>query len=259
MNKPTPKILTNNDEWQTLQTVARERLHLELSAVQLEQLERYLLSLEAFNEHTNLVSNANPGQVIRNHVLDSLTLVPLILSYEPNPESTGDTLALIDIGSGAGFPALILAIVFPQLHVSCIESIGKKTRFLDEITSEIQLESRVTIYNGRAEEVLGKEKLRDRFDFGTARAVGKLDLVAELTLPYLRVGGRLLAQKSRGPAESELPQCGKALSVLGGLVSGMHEVDRAIVDKDFVIVEIVKEKPTPLRFPRTSAQLKRPI
>lgn len=229
-----------------------QQLGLALSAQQISSISDFLSDLQEFNEHTNLVSNADPERVVREHVLDALSLVALIPDVEGR-------IKLVDIGSGAGFPALVLSIMFPQMHAVLIDSIGKKTKFLMKAAEALGLNARVEVLNARAEDVAHQRQYREQFDVATARAVGKLDLVAELTLPFLKSGGVLLAQKSSSQLETELEPAQVPIEKLGGIVDAILPVDKKVIEKDFVVVKITKQSSTPSRYPRPAAQLKTPL
>jgi 16S rRNA (guanine527-N7)-methyltransferase len=230
-------------------------LAVELTGSQIDLLGKFLAELRSYNEHTNLVSNADPEVVVRDHVMDGLSLVPIINRLKPEVHK----LRLVDIGSGAGFPAMVLAIVIPELHVLLIDSVGKKTRFLTEAASTLGLESRVSVVNARAEELPHDRRYRESFDFATARAVGKLDLVAELALPFIRLNGFLLAQKSQAQLEEEMEAADNAISVLGGEIASVENLDAEVLQRQFAVVCVRKARQTPREFPRPTAQLKRPI
>lgn len=221
-----------------------------LSESQLELLGVFLSELKAYNEHTNLVSNADPFVVAREHILDSLSLC----SFMPDPNTSA---RLVDIGTGAGFPALVLAIAMPQLNVLAIESIGKKTRFLQGMADKLEMAQRVEIANDRAESLAFKPGLRGSFDIATARAVGKIDVIAELALPFLKTDGRLLAQKSQGQLEQEKRRAGTALPILGGELEEVVIPNVEALEKAHVVLIVRKRSDTPKRFPRTPVQIKR--
>jgi 16S rRNA (guanine527-N7)-methyltransferase len=208
--------------------------------------------LQAYNEHTNLVANSDADVVIRNHVLDALSLVRLLPDLERHQE-------LVDIGSGAGFPGLILAMVLENVSVLLIDSVGKKTNFLSEAASMLGIEERVEVINDRAEEVSRHRDYREKFDLATARAVGKLDLTVELTLPFLKVGGLLLAQKSKAQLSDELEDGRHAASLLGGAVKSLDQLDSEVLGRELVVVCIEKQDRTPPKFPRPTPQLKKPL
>jgi len=151
-----------------------------ISAAQAEMLGIYCTQLAAYNEHTNLVAKSDVRTLLFEHVLDAWALVPTLES-----KLSGSKRRLIDIGSGAGFPGLILAIACLDLEVVLVDSVGKKTAFLTQATAALNLQERIQVLNTRAEELARQSRYRDSFQAATARAVGAMDVVAELCLPFL--------------------------------------------------------------------------
>lgn len=198
------------------------------------------------------MSKADADVVIRDHIVDALSLIFLF------PEGD-EAVSLADIGSGAGFPGMALAIAVPNLSVLMIDSIGKKTKFLSEAASELGLNDRVVVETGRAEDFARDRKYRDKFDLATARAVGPLDLVVELALPFLKVGGSLLAQKSHAQLAEELESGRKAALLLGGKIGCVEKLNREVLGREVVVVCVEKDKKTPSHFPRPTPQLKKPL
>lgn len=231
-----------------------EKLSLGLESGQLEILNKFLNLLKSFNEKVNLVSDATPEVVAKSHVLDCLTVADAIKTLGENDKRDRNRLKLIDIGSGAGFPGLIVAIALPQVSVVLVESIAKKARFLSEVTQELGLTDRVTVHSGRAEE-LARTKMRATFDFATARAVGHLGMVAELTMPFLYVGGHVLCQKSASQAESEILALQSILKGLGGDKPEVRTPEIQTGKNQHVIIDIKKIEKTTSTYPRTWSQI----
>lgn len=229
----------------------------DLTAEQIEALETYLQELASFNEHTNLVSRADADVVIDNHILDSLTLVPVIRRLCEAAESEESSASLIDIGSGAGFPGLILAVACPSLEVTLVESVGKKCSFLSLCGEVMELDSRLQVLNERAEDLGHARNMRQSFDFATARAVGTLEMVSEFCLPLLRKGGYFLSQKSRAQLATELDAAAGAVRILGGHVEEVADVDNQATGKDFALVLVKKVADTPSKYPRAFGQMKK--
>lgn len=252
----TNKSTSSDQENRQLLGKAGSALQCPLSEDIISSIELFVALLCEYNEHTNLVSNGDHHVVVSEHVIDSLTLVPIIRKLS-DPASKANKL--VDIGSGAGFPAIVVALVLNDLHVVCIESVGKKTRFLESAVAALGLQNRVTIINNRAETMAHQSQWRGAFDFATARAVGRLDLVGELTLPFLHVRGNLLAQKSTQQLKDELPISQKALSMLGGRVIETIALEAAVLRRDLSVVVVEKARETPVAYPRPTAQLKRPL
>src|SRR5512140_2905011 len=185
--------------------LAREAAHvgLELAPEQIAQCERYAQELIERNTSVNLTAITEPDEIAHKHFLDSWTAFAV-------RRWTGRE-RVVDVGSGAGFPGLALRIARPELRVTLVESVGKKARFLEDVVALLGL-SDVEVRNERAE-ALGRER-RDRYDVGTARAVGTLGQVIEYLLPFLRVGGDAVVWKGR--VEHELEGARKACAAIGG-------------------------------------------
>ena len=223
------------------------RLGLDLSTEQIAVCERLANELIERNTSVNLTAITDPQDIARKHFLDSFTALGV-------RRWTGRE-RLIDVGSGAGFPGLALRIAFPKLRVTLVESVGKKVRFLEDVCALLGL-SDVEVRNERAE-VLGRER-RDRYDVGTARAVGSLGQCGEYLLPFLRLGGDAIVWKGR--VDAELPGAQKACAALGGEIASIVPtaslgVGDVLPGRNLVVIR--KTRPTPPRFPRTSAEARR--
>ena len=168
-----------------LKTLAKNELHLNLTEKESTDFELFKNELIEWNSRLNLTAIRTPEEIDKKHFLDSLTLLHLI------PENT-KTLA--DIGTGAGFPGIPLAIIRPDIQITLIESIGKKCKFLEHIKEILNLKN-IEIVNARAEEVGKHIDYKNRFDIVTARAVTKIEELALLAIPLLKKEGVLLAQK----------------------------------------------------------------
>lgn len=202
------------------------------------KLERYTALLLERNAKVNLTSARDPAAVAV-HIRDALTLLP----YVSGP--------LVDVGSGGGFPAIPLAIA-AGVPVTLIESVAKKARFLQEMLEALGLEGRVICE--RAETAAREPQLRGRFTTATARAVGSLPTVLELTVPFLTVGGRAVLQ--RGRAEPEERSVGDDAA----LVLGAALVEEVVLDGTHRVVLFEKRSATPGRFPRRGGiPAKRPL
>ncbi|MBM7616881.1 16S rRNA (guanine527-N7)-methyltransferase [Weissella uvarum] len=209
---------------------------------QLEQFNTYYERLVAVNEYMNLTAITDHDEVFLKHFYDSLTLA---FAY---PKLQTEPLSMIDVGAGAGFPSLPLKIVFPQLKVTIIDSLNKRINFLQELVAELQLDG-VRVVHARAEEFGGKKSPeREQYDVATARALARLNVLGELTLPFVKEQGVLLAMKG-SQAEDELAQAKPALQTLGGEVK--QEVDVTLPNGDpRTIIVVQKVKPTPKKYPR---------
>ena len=236
-----------------------KELNINLSAAQLEQFELYYRELTEWNKRANLTAIDGYEETQVRHFLDSLTVC---LPFRQKPEAPLDTLTgfarVVDVGSGAGFPGLPLKLAFPRLELHLIESVGKKTAFLEYICGALRLD-KVTVHTGRAEALAREPELRDGFDLALVRGVARLSLLLEYALPFCRVGGMVVAHKHDG-MDSELNEARTALSELGGLEAGVFPVTLPGLTDNRVVVAFAKAEPTPDRYPRrVGIPAKRPL
>jgi 16S rRNA (guanine527-N7)-methyltransferase len=211
---------------------------LRLDAGQLAQLRRYADELERWNQHTNLTAVRDRLEIYRRHFLDSLSLA----AFWGEPPAT-----LVDLGTGGGFPGLPLKILRPELELTLVDSVGKKTEFLSHVVRQLGLDG-VRVRTARAEE-LGRDKAeRERHSLVTARAVAELRVLVEYGLPLLRVGGRMLAPKGAGAFEEAAAATG-AIEQLGGELAAVEPVSLPGLEARAVVV-IDKVAPTDRRYPR---------
>ncbi|OJF03068.1 16S rRNA (guanine(527)-N(7))-methyltransferase RsmG [Weissella confusa] len=216
--------------------------NVELNAQQLAQYQQYYERLVAVNEHMNLTAITERDEVYLKHFYDSLTLA---WAY---PELQTEELHMIDVGAGAGFPSLPLKIAFPQLQITIIDALNKRINFLRDLVKELGLEG-VTVEHARAEEFGNKTApAREQYDIATARALARLNVLGELTLPFVKVGGVLLAMKGSA-ADEELAEAKKAITTLGAEIGDQIDVSLPNGDPRSVIV-IKKVKNTPKKYPR---------
>ena len=178
----------------------------------------FLQMLLAENRTLNLTTITDPDAVRVRHFEDSLAAVPLIeqmaAAHRPAPHSGESGLSLIDVGSGAGFPGLPLAIALPWCRVTSLEATGKKARFQEKVAAALGLRN-VTVIHDRAESLAHRDEYREAFDVAAARALAALPVVAELTLPFVKVGGHAIAWKGPG-ADPEIAPAQAACEKLGG-------------------------------------------
>ena len=208
----------------------------------IEQLESFSAMLVKKNEVMNLTGITEPREVATLHLLDSLSLLPL-----------GDLKGkkIIDVGTGAGFPGVPLKIALPESEVTLLDSLNKRVDFLQESCDALGLEKVICVH-ARAEEFGHREE----FDYAVSRAVAALPILCELCLPLIKVGGEFLAMKS-SHTEEEINDAKAAIALLGGAITEV--IDYTIPTTDIVhrVVRIRKEKPTPKKYPRRFAQIKK--
>ena len=230
-----------------------EKLGLNLTPEQVNQFEVYYQELVEWNKRVNLTSVTGYEEVQITHFLDSLTVISGFRSPQPDKQ-----LRIIDVGTGAGFPGIPLRIVLPEIRLVLLEATAKKTEFLRHITAELELDN-VEIVRGRAEEIAHDDSYRERFDVVVTRALAPLNALAELTLPFCVVRGRLIAQK-KGDISQEMGQSSRAVNTLGGEVSEMLDIKLEEFDSDRCLIIIDKVKATPSKYPRRPGiPAKRPI
>jgi len=221
-------------------------LEIALPSDTLTRFEQYADELMERNGVMNLTAITGHEEIAARHFLDSLVIcnhVPL------------ENKRLIDIGTGGGFPGLPLKLATPSLALTLLDSLGKRVQFLTELCGKLGLAD-VTCVHARAEEWVAEPNVREGFDYATSRAVARLNLLAELCLPYVRVGGAFLAMKAAdSDAELEEAQC--AITALGGKLAAVHDViiPETKILRRIVIIRKVAE--TPAQYPRRFAKIRK--
>ncbi|MCI8989468.1 MAG: 16S rRNA (guanine(527)-N(7))-methyltransferase RsmG [Lawsonibacter sp.] len=212
-------------------------------------LDEYCQRLLEKNQVMNLTAIRDPEGVARMHFLDCAALLKFC-SLE------GKTL--IDVGTGAGFPGMVLKLLVPSLEVTLLDSLNKRLDWLLETSGALPagLYSGVRTVHARAEEQALKKGFRDSFDFATARAVADLRLLCELCLPYVKVGGKFLAMKSTNSGQ-ELEDAAHAIKLLGGRVSEVQDYSLPGTDVTHRLIVIEKLAPTLKGYPRRWAKIQK--
>lgn len=214
---------------------------LSLSNADFTLFERYAQLLVEWNERMNLTAITEPDEIVLKHFLDSV----LILKYVEIVEKS----LLIDVGSGAGFPGLPLKIVRKDLNITFLDSLQKRLTFLDAVCSELTLPCETV--HMRAEECGKTTQFREKFDVATARAVARLDILAEYCLPLVKVGGKFIALK--GPNE-DVDAARARIASLGGEISDVYTYQLPNSDGRMLIC-VNKISHTPTKYPRNSAAI----
>lgn len=223
----------------------------ELSDRQLEQLDTYAQLLVDWNTKINLTGITEPDEIAVKHFLDSFLLSK---GYE---EVIGESIplnsTLIDVGTGAGFPAIPMKILRSDLKITLLDSLNKRINFLNEVTSTIGVDS--IAVHGRAEETAHSNVHREKYDIATARAVAKLSELTEFCLPFVKVGGYFIALKGRDVQE-ELDSATNAIKSLGGiLVKSQHFTLGDDINREIIVIKKISQTQT--KFPRNSGQMKK--
>ena len=222
---------------------------LPLSESQLDALVTYAGMLVKTNEVMNLTNITDDEGIAVRHFVDSLTLVPFIL--EEQKKAGREDISVIDVGTGAGFPGIVLKIAVPKIRLTLLDSLQKRLNFLDDVSSALSLADVKTVH-GRAEDAGHDAALREKYDVSCARAVANLPVLCEYCLPFVKTGGAFLAMK--GIVDEEEKASGRALQVLGGK---KEKVDRFLLpgtDMNRSIVVVRNSKPTPNAYPRQAGK-----
>ena len=228
------------DEMMQTLTAGLPALGLNLTEKQEKTLCDFGCAVIKQNEVMNLTAITEPGQVAKLHLLDSLTVL-----------TSGDFAGkkLIDVGCGAGFPGVPLAIGCPELDVTLLDSLGKRVHWLEEILP--QLGVKATCITARAEEAVADR--RESYDIATSRAVARLNILLELTAPYVKVGGRVIAMKGMA-AREELEECGNAIKQLGLKLEDVREFP--VDGTNHALIVLRKVAHTSAAYPRRYAKIK---
>ncbi|MBM4426500.1 MAG: 16S rRNA (guanine(527)-N(7))-methyltransferase RsmG [Chloroflexi bacterium] len=219
---------------------ARTLFNVHFTARQMMSLINYEKELLEWNQKFNLTAIRDVESIRIKHFLDSYSCVQ---AWKANPPHR-----LVDIGTGAGFPGIPLKIIYPTMHVTLVESVGKKAMFCQHVIQTLGLEG-IEIIQTRAEDLGQNPAHRESYDWAVARAVAQLNILSEYLLPLVKVGGTMLAQKGEsGPAEAQSAE--KAMKLLGGKLKQLIPVELPGVADDRFLVLVDKVAATPPKYPR---------
>ncbi len=215
------------------------QLDLDLTSVQLDQFSHYAELLIEWNLRFNLTSIVDPREIVIKHFLDSLSAARAI--------PAGST-RLIDVGAGAGFPGLPIKVALPDVSLVLVEATRKKCAFLQAVINELKLDN-TALVNARAEEAGRLEEHREQYEVAIARAVAELPTLIEYLLPFVKIGGVAMAQKSR-EAEKETQRAAAAIAALGGRLRAVTPVVVPGLSEQRSLVIVEKIDRTPEKYPR---------
>ena len=222
---------------------------LELTEDLCNKLEIYAETLREWNEKINLTAILDDEGIAIKHFLDCL-IVGKLADFQKGQR-------IIDVGTGAGFPGLVLAAAYPETEVTLLDSTGKKLKAVEDIAKRMGV-ANVQIIHMRAEDAGKKGEYRQQYDFATARAVAELRVLLEYTLPFVKVGGSFLSLKGAAAIE-EIDGATNSLKTLGGKIEKVNEFTLPGGDKR-AIINVKKISQIPSRYPRVSAQIaKKPL
>lgn len=219
-----------------------------LSDKMLENFEKYKKMLLEWNEKINLTAITDEYEIIMKHFIDCLELVKYI----------DDNKKIIDVGTGAGFPGLVIAIYFEgKISITLLDALSKRINFLEDVVSKLKLKN-VTVIHGRAEEYAKMQEYREKYDIVVSRAVANLPVLLEYEVPYVKVKGNCLIMKGEN-VDREIAISKKALNVLNCNIENKKIYKYNVNEKEYTraILDIKKNKATDNKFPRNNGQIKK--
>jgi 16S rRNA (guanine527-N7)-methyltransferase len=235
---------------ESLKKETENLIGISLSPYQISLLEEYQRELNDWNQRFSLTAIHEPDKIQVKHFLDSFSAWKVMRDTPVN--------RMIDIGTGAGFPGIPLKILLPDSEIILVDSVNKKTDFCHHIIEKLNL-SGISVIHDRVERLAKEKRFREEFDWAVARAVARLDTLSEYMLPFVKIGGKMLAMKGdRGPSETQ--RAHQAVKLLGGELSQVQRITLPGVTEDRYLITITKKASTPEKYPRrVGVPAKRPL
>lgn len=221
-----------------------DRLNIEIKKEQLDKLEKYYNLLIEWNNKINLTNITEKENVYLKHFYDSLTIIKVI---NLTKEET-----LCDIGTGAGFPGLVLKIVFPNLKITLVDSLNKRIEFLKEVIKKLDLKD-IKVYHARAEE-FARDNI-EKYDIVTARAVAHLSILLEYAIPMVKINKYFISMKAN--IDEELEESKNALDILDVKVIKIEKFKLPYENSNRTLIKIQKLKSTNKKYPRKNSEIKK--
>lgn len=206
------------------------KISIVLTDQQLEQFRIYYEMLVEKNKVMNLTGITEWDEVLEKHFLDSISLIRAI--------DLNQSLSVMDMGTGAGFPGIPLKIAFPNLKVTLADSLNKRVNFLQEVIDALELKD-IEAIHGRAEDLARDKKYREQYDLSVSRAVANLSTLSEYCLPFVKIGGQFISYKS-GEIEEEVTNSKSAVFLLGGKINDTVKFELGESGRSFIIIDKVK-------------------
>ena len=219
---------------------ALNKLSIEYDDKAIEKVDTFYEMLIEKNKVMNLTSITDHDDFITKHIIDSL-LPACHISFN-------DRQAVIDVGTGAGFPGIPLKIFFSDLNITLVDSLNKRLLFLNDVIKELDLNDIKTVH-GRAEDIAKNSEYREKYDTGVSRAVAGMSSLSELCIPFIKKDGKFVFYKSK-ESENEINESVEAVKILGGKIQNIFNVDLYGTDIVRKIVVVKKIKNTPNKYPR---------
>lgn len=220
-----------------------KKLGIEISNESLDKLEKYYSMLIEYNKHTNLTRITEKKEVYLKHFYDSLSITKVV---------TLKTQKLLDVGTGAGFPGIVLKIFFPNLKVTLVDSLNKRIVFLNEVIEKLELKNIEAIHT-RAEDYALYNK--EKFDIVTSRAVANLRILSELCIPFVKINGYFIPMKAE--AKTEIEESKKAFETLGCVIEDIHIFELPKEKSIRTLILIKKISKTSEKYPRKFNEIKK--
>lgn len=216
------------------------KLNIDVTELQVNQLIRYYELLVEKNKVMNLTAITEFDDVVIKHFADSAAIV--------NCMELNNGKKIIDVGTGAGFPGMVLKILFPETEITLLDSLNKRIKFLDEVIDELGLKNICTVH-GRAEDIARMEMHREKYDLCVSRAVADLAALSEYCIPFVKKEGYFISYKS-AECEEEAEAAKKAVKILGGRIENINEcvLPESDIVRKFVVIH--KENKTSTKYPR---------
>ena len=223
-----------------------QKINITLTNEQKENIEKYADLLIEYNKHTNITAIKDKEGIYLKHFYDSLTLIKITDLNEP--------LTLLDVGSGGGFPGIVLKIVFPNLDITLLDSNNKKSKFQKFIIENLELKG-IKVVCDRAENYY---KTGSKYDIVVARAVSSLNILSELTIPFVKLKGEFIAMK--GDAQNEIEMSKNGIKTLGGKIKDIVKFNLPIENSQRTLIKVEKVSETPNLYPRSYDKIiKKPL
>lgn len=221
-----------------------EKNGLVLNDDQLEKFQKYMDFLLEYNSHTNLTAITDPEDIMIKHFFDSI-IINKFLDIRKNAK-------VVDIGTGAGFPGVPMKIFREDIELTLIDSLNKRVVFLNQLMEKLAISA--NIFHARAEELSHKKEYREAYDLAVSRAVAPLNILCELSLPYVKKGGYFVSLKGSN-AQEEINKSKKAIEVLGGKLESVKTLELPENKGLRNILIIKKVSNTPMKYPRNNSQI----
>lgn len=230
--------MINKEEFNSKLIELAKKINIEIVPHLAEKFYKYMILLLEWNEKINLTAITDVDEIILKHFIDSLTIIKYIKENEK----------IIDVGTGAGFPGVPIAIMMPNTKITLLDSLNKRILFLNEVKKELNLNNIETIHS-RAEDFGRDIKSREKYDIAVSRAVANLSTLSEYLMPFVKINGRMVCMKGSN-IEDEINDAKFAIKELGGKITEIDELYLPNTDIKRNIIIVEKEKNTPKIYPR---------